>query len=167
MVVLSIQAKTRRATGQARSSAKKTAEAISGTPAEKSSRRRHEQRLHGLGSQKATVTQIVPGDNDRQTFEPLALQDLSRSIHRDGLIQPITVRAIFECPDGHLSSEVGFRTNDGKTLIPCGTYWCDECERLYGSDWDLSHYQIVAGERRFRAVADLLKWEPSRPLCAN
>jgi hypothetical protein len=60
---------------------------------------------------------IVPGDNDRQAFEPVALQELADSIAAHGLAQPITVRPIA----GGL-------------------------------------YQIVAGERRFRAM-QLLGWE--------
>lgn len=40
------------------------------------------------------AAQIVPGANDRTTFDPAALQELAASIRQNGLIQPITVRAI-------------------------------------------------------------------------
>jgi DNA repair protein RadC len=66
------------------------------------------------------VSRIRPGQqvgNDRQTFEPQALQALADSIAQHGLAQPITVRQV-------------------------------------GDEWE-----IVAGERRFRAIRDLLKWD--------
>jgi ParB/RepB/Spo0J family partition protein len=56
------------------------------------------------------INEIVPGPNDRTTFDPIKLQELAESIKEHGLIQPITVRQ-----------------------LDCGTY------------------QIVAGERRYRA----------------
>lgn len=62
------------------------------------------------------AAQIVPGTNDRTTFDPAALQELAASIAQNGLIQPITVRAI-----------------EGTEM-----------------------YQIVAGERRYRAMTALL-----------
>lgn len=75
------------------------------------------------------LNQIVPGDNDRTVFEPQALQDLADSIKADGLMQPITIRPLW--------SDVG---------------------ALFGKpDPSNVTYQIVAGERRFRAVG-LLGW---------
>jgi len=68
------------------------------------------------GIQDVAVVRIVPGDNDREEFEPVALRELVDSIAQHGLAQPITVR-------------------------------------LYGAG-----YQIVAGERRWRAAL-LLGWE--------
>ncbi len=59
---------------------------------------------------------IVPGQNDRTVFDPVALQQLADSIKANGLAQPITVRPI----EGGL-------------------------------------FQIVAGERRYRACR-LLGW---------
>lgn len=75
------------------------------------------------------LAQIVPGDNDRTVFDPQALQDLADNIKADGLMQPITVRPLW--------SDVG---------------------ALFGNpDPSNVTYQIVAGERRFRAVS-LLGW---------
>lgn len=62
------------------------------------------------------VAQIVPGNNDREEFDAVALRELADSIGQHGLAQPITVRP-------------------------------------YGQG-----FQIVAGERRWRAV-QLLGWE--------
>lgn len=62
------------------------------------------------------IDSIERGDNDRQSFDQVALEELSESIRTHGLVQPITIR-----PMGH------------------------------------GHYQIVAGERRWRACK-LLRW---------
>lgn len=61
------------------------------------------------------TSEVVPGNNDRTTFDPAALQELADSIKEHGLIQPITVRPL---------------TDDGE---------------------DTGLYQIIAGERRYRA----------------
>ena len=66
---------------------------------------------------------IIPGDNDRKHFDPVALAELAESIKDHGLAQPITVRPI-ESPE--------------------------------------ADFEIVAGERRFRAVSGLLQ-EPTIP----
>lgn len=71
--------------------------------------------------------EIIPGPNDRTTFDPAALQELASSIDEHGLIQPITVR------------------------------WLD----------DADCYQIIAGERRFRACKDILGWEEIPALIAD
>lgn len=42
------------------------------------------------------VEQIVVGNNDRTVFAPEALEELAANIARNGLIQPITVRALGE-----------------------------------------------------------------------
>lgn len=62
--------------------------------------------------------EVVPGNNDRTTFDEAALRELADSIGEHGMIQPITVRLL--------------------------------------DDTEL--YQIIAGERRFRA-ARLLGWQ--------
>ncbi len=69
------------------------------------------------------VSQIIPGNNDRQVFDQAELVELAESINENGLIQPITVRPI-------------------------------ERDLL-----DNQVYEVVAGERRFRAISQLLKWE--------
>lgn len=66
---------------------------------------------------KLSITEIIPGTNDRSIFDEQALKGLADNIQAHGLIQPITVRPMPE----------------------------------------LDCYQIVAGERRFRAV-QLLGW---------
>jgi ParB/RepB/Spo0J family partition protein len=64
------------------------------------------------------AAQIIPGNNDRTEFDPVALQELATSIQNHGLAQPITIRPIAP-----------------------------------------KQYQIVAGERRFRAMTQVLGWD--------
>ena len=95
--------------------------------------------------QNIPISQIIPGDNDRQKFDQAALEELAASIQAHGLAQPITVRPMVSCTE-------------------CGAYvpasdvpeFCPNC----GNDmWSPASFQIVAGERRFRAVRDVLKAE--------
>jgi ParB family chromosome partitioning protein len=64
------------------------------------------------------ISRIIPGKNDRTTFDEGGLRELAGSIKEHGLIQPITLRHV----------------KDGKL------------------------FEIVAGERRFRACK-LLGWQ--------
>ena len=59
--------------------------------------------------------------NPRKTFEEEALQELADNIEKQGLLQPITVRPV---------------KNDNP---------------LFDAEWEDEHYEIVCGERRFRA----------------
>ena len=85
------------------------------------------------------VARIIPGDNDREDFDPTGLEELADSIQQHGLAQPITVRPIWICPicqanvAEHVPPEV-----------------CPACDVQALSGW-VSRYQIVAGERRWRA----------------
>lgn len=81
--------------------------------------------MHAIA--QVETSQIVPGSNDRTVFAPALLADLAQNIADNGLIQPITIRAI-----------------DGTEL-----------------------FEIVAGERRFRACADILKWETIPAIVAD
>lgn len=78
--------------------------------------------------------QIIPGDNDRTVFRKL--QELGESIKNQDLIQPIVVRPIsrYVHPDTRTTAS---------TFTP---------------GW-LQMYQIVAGERRFRAITQVLHKE--------
>jgi ParB/RepB/Spo0J family partition protein len=91
------------------------------------------------------VSQLRPGDNDRTAFNEVALRELADSIAANGLAQPITVRPIWTCPAC-------------KTEIPA-TFPDDPCPGC-GDDpiWQDLHYQIVAGERRFRVCSGILGW---------
>lgn len=91
----------------------------------------------------ATVTdlatiRIIPGSNDRTVFEPKALAELAASIRDNGLAQPITVRP------GHACTSCEAFT----AVEP------DHCQSC-GNDAFYTVYQIVAGERRFRACRSL------------
>ena len=68
--------------------------------------------------------------NPRKTFDEAALQELASNIEKQGLLQPITVRVA-------KSEDVTDLETGDVTTIPCS-------------------YEIVCGERRFRAVS-LLK----------
>jgi ParB/RepB/Spo0J family partition protein len=72
--------------------------------------------------ENVACSRVRPGNNDRKTFDPAALQELAASIAAHGLAQPITVRPV---PPG-----------------------------LDGTD-----LEIVAGERRFRAISQVLGWD--------
>lgn len=87
---------------------------------------------------------IVSGINDRKDFDPIALRELADSITEHGLAQPITVRPIVQCPlCGTVYSEAP---------LPCS---CSRC----GHDDLTDRFQIVAGERRFRAISQMLQWD--------
>jgi ParB family chromosome partitioning protein len=94
--------------------------------------------------QNIRVDQIVPGDNDRERFDPEGLRELADSIKQHGLAQPITLRILFHCQ----------RCQIYVTATPGDPY--EYCECFGGQSWT-PRYQIVAGERRWRAV-QLLGW---------
>ena len=72
-----------------------------------------------METRNVPCSRIVPGNNDRKTFDFASLEELAASIQAHGLAQPITIRPL----DGNAA------------------------------------YQIVAGERRFRAISTILGWE--------
>ena len=76
---------------------------------------------------------IIPGDNDRTVFDSTALQQLAESIRQDGLTQPITVRPVSFCPQCSRREIQPFACS------------CDTELQ--------ARYEIVAGERRFRACS--------------
>lgn len=82
--------------------------------------------------QKIPCRQIFAGDNDRTVFDEDGLTELAASIGEHGLAQPITVRLFAPDP---------------------------RC--VFGGDrfGSMAQFQIVAGERRFRAVSQVLKLE--------
>lgn len=81
--------------------------------------------------QNVRIDLISPSPlNPRKTFDEAALQELASNIEKQGLLQPITVRVA-------KSEDVTDLETGDVTTIPCS-------------------YEIVCGERRFRAVS-LLK----------
>lgn len=108
------------------------------------------------------LSEVVPGSsNDRQNFNQVALEELAESIGEHGLAQPITVRPVFTCPkcDDPSGNVETFHPHTGCDPVGHGMSWCDMCEEWHpGSTWRFSHYEIVAGERRVRAVR-ILGWE--------
>lgn len=88
---------------------------------------------------------ILAGDNDRTTFNPVALQELADSIAAHGLAQPITVRPLWLC-------ETCGAVHSSPSPCPC----------VFPSSSSAPRYQVVAGERRLRAIRDLLNW-PTAP----
>ena len=89
------------------------------------------------------VSQIIPGNNDRRDFDPIGLQELAASISEHGLAQPITVRP-------HPGYNPDARDDDGGNCTACGEAGRCTCH---------FRFEIVAGERRFRAVSQILKLE--------
>jgi ParB/RepB/Spo0J family partition protein len=80
------------------------------------------------------LAQIRVGDNDRKNFNAVALQELADSISEHGLGQPIIVRPVWICPTC-------------ETVYTEPTSRCQSCDNLNLT----RNYQIVAGERRYRA----------------
>jgi ParB family chromosome partitioning protein len=85
------------------------------------------------------VAEVIPGDNDREDFDPSGLQELAASIAEHGLAQPITVRQVWVCPVC-------------RRLVPDieQPETCPHCDVVAVTGW-VMQYQIVAGERRWRA----------------
>lgn len=81
---------------------------------------------------------IHAGNNDRKQFNQKKLRELAASIAKNGLAQPPTVRPIYRCE-------------------ACDTETWQETCHTHGAII-FSHYQIVCGERRVRAMRDILKW---------
>jgi ParB family chromosome partitioning protein len=99
--------------------------------------------------EKLATSDIRPGDNDRHTFAQKPLQELADSIHANGLAQPITVRPVYVCYScGHVVAKLGDTLDDTP----------HECPKCTNVSWH-PLYEIVAGERRFRACTELLKWQ--------
>jgi len=91
------------------------------------------------------VEQIRAGNNDRRTFAKRPLQELADSIRENGLAQPITVRPVFVCKGcEQVIANLGAAPEQ-----------CPTCANTEFS----SAYEIVAGERRFRACSELLQWD--------
>jgi len=91
--------------------------------------------------QNIGMTRIVPGDNDRHEFNPTSLKELADSIDDHGLAQPITVRMIAKC-------------SDCDTMTPVLDTTFNACPACHEKSIEII-YQIVAGERRFRACQTL------------
>jgi ParB/RepB/Spo0J family partition protein len=93
------------------------------------------------------VRHIIPGDNDRTTFDPTGLAELADSIQAHGLAQPITVRLI------------GWKCEGCKKIVRQVDTPCDCAHDICPIPERLLMHQIVAGERRFRAMTQVLHRE--------
>ena len=103
------------------------------------------------------VAHIIPGENDREAFDAEGLRELAESIQQHGLAQPITVRPIgFLCPycwSPATDQGPEYRDQpDGHRWYRCSN---DRCAATSTTRSVLVQYQIVAGERRWRAVKSL------------
>lgn len=94
---------------------------------------------------------VRPGDNDRKHFDEKKLEDLAANIAEHGLAQPPTVRPIWVCKICTATTCVA--THLGESDESPGH--CEHCQ----SDELEFYYEIVAGERRFRAVSQILEWD--------
>ncbi len=107
---------------------------------------------------KLSTANIRRGDNDRTVFDEDELRELSRSINQDGLAQPITVRPIYTC-QSHYRDDIAGEAHECNYSTWRLVSTCPDC----GTDWEdgsmyAKHYEIVAGERRFRACSHYLGW---------
>jgi ParB/RepB/Spo0J family partition protein len=92
-----------------------------------------------------SITEIIPGPNDRKVFNEGKLVELADSIDEHGLAQPMIVRPVCVCH------------KCGNTVAGWGEWkgiTCAACE----NNTRRKRYEIVAGERRFRAMAEHLYW---------
>ena len=83
-----------------------------------------------METRNAPLYHIQRGDNDRTVFKKDALDELAASLKESGMIQPISVR---------------------ETLGWNDTGNCPACGEI-PAGCTCVHYQIIAGERRFRAA---------------
>ncbi len=81
---------------------------------------------------------IRPGHNDRTVFDRVGLNELAESIRQNGLGQPPTVRPMQRVVNG--------------VCRLCGQP--EDCQHR-SSD---VYYELVMGERRFRAMSEVLDW---------
>lgn len=89
------------------------------------------------------INMITPGPNDRTRFDKGKLEALAANIVENGLVQPITVRPIWRCPVCEEAENEPFEHAHGTTSNP---YVLAE-----------KYYEIIAGERRFRALTAILR----------
>ncbi len=91
------------------------------------------------------VEKIIPNPHQpRRAFEPLALSALAESIKQHGILQPIAIRRIYPLPDTDRRTSMG--DDPEMRLISDAVY-------LPGRPPIARPiYEIVAGERRFRAA---------------
>lgn len=87
--------------------------------------------------------EIKAGNNDRKNFNQAELIELAQSINEHGLAQPITLRKVSHCPS------CGY--NEWPLLE---RDMCPNCDAIGLT----VTFQIVAGERRFRAISQVLGW---------
>ncbi len=86
--------------------------------------------------ERIPVALIRPGDNDRKVFRDAELAELAASIVAHGLAQPITVRPAPELPS---CAVCGYRVAG------------ERCDEHPAADLVVTRYEVVAGERRWRA----------------
>ncbi len=92
----------------------------------------------------APCAKIKPSPrNHRKIFDPIKLKELAVSIDQNELAQPITIRPMVIC--GRCDAWVSVTD--------------PACPKCGGDDWIGDFFEIVAGERRFRAVSYILKRE--------
>lgn len=88
------------------------------------------------------VGMIIPGPNDRTRFNLDELEALAANIAENGLIQPLPVRPVWRCPQCQETEADPFEHAHGTTIAH---YILAE-----------KYYEIIAGERRFRAMTTIL-----------
>jgi|GEM_PF-1302061 len=101
-----------------------------------------------------SITDIEPSKtNPRKTFDPVALEELADSIRQLGIQEPLIVRTnpVYEIREPDLTSKWYCIKRNGKELHPEKHLTEVEAKLLYESLVRLP-YELVAGERRFRAA---------------
>lgn len=103
---------------------------------------------------------IIAGNNDRTTFKQAALEELAASIHQDGIAQPPTLRRVIVLADNSIHAVLDKSTEDIFNRLlnnrPISAERTLDGQPLTDA---VAQYQIIAGERRTRAMRDILGWD--------
>jgi len=115
------------------------------------------------------IHKVVPGINDREAFKERKLRELAESIAENGLAQPPTLRPIVQIGDTRYAvadkatHDIWNRLDSGRAISENRTVTFTLnglAVEVSGSDLQSAQafYEIVAGERRTRAMRDILEW---------
>lgn len=106
------------------------------------------------------AVRIIAGNNDRKKFKESALVELAESIAQDGIAQPPTVRRVIVTADGNIHAVLDKSAEDAWNRLASNRPISAERTINESSLVDAQAlYEIIAGERRTRAMRDLLQWE--------
>lgn len=105
------------------------------------------------------IHSIASGLNDRTVFDQNALKELADSIREHGLAQPPTVRPVgLVCSRCHTPVAWDSPADPFQPITLDRGWRCETCDRAYDRTELTPMFELVMGERRWRACK-LLGWE--------